>query len=142
MSDIERQAREAATANGYPEEWSPAVGGFVSGYLAAAEPREKRIAELTTKNIGLTGYDERRKWEESVLNEKDAEIEALRARVKDLEAMMPRWVSVSRQDEIEKLGEAGWTMGGASLSDGRHPYVSKHYLMVPPIPLPTEKEKT
>lgn len=50
MTDLEREAREAyGNFPKYPtSDQVVSMDGFVSGYLAAAEPREKRIAELRT----------------------------------------------------------------------------------------------
>lgn len=65
MTDLEKEAREAAERyapttvseklheHGRSEEIENAVADFVAGYLAATEPREKRIAELEATGDAL-----------------------------------------------------------------------------------------
>ena len=66
--------------------------------------------------------------------EHEREIEELRARVKELEGMVPRWVPWD-SDERRNLVKAGWGgIGGDELINDKW-----HRLMVPPIPLPGEK---
>lgn len=64
------------------------------------------------------------KWQEEH-NRREQEIAALRARVEELERMVPKWVGTKRAYE---LGPQGWT-------DAAH-YGPDLRLMVPPIPLP------
>ena len=60
------------------------------------------------------------------------EIDRLRARVKELEGMVPRWAKAS-SDECRQLCIDGWVfMPGTMAMDGK-------CLMVPPIPLPEGK---
>lgn len=71
------------------------------------------------------------KWQEE-RNRSDREIENLRARVAELEGMVPRWVL---ENESAPLNEQGWSVSETDkLGNG-----PRLWLMVPPIPLPEGK---
>ena len=70
---------------------------------------------------------------------RDAEIASLRARVEELEGMVPRWAEGPERYRLEKLG---WSVAGGEMVWHRKlgdVEASWHCLMVPPIPLPETK---
>ena len=87
------------------------------------------LAEANVINRELSSAIQR--WQEE-RNFRDKEIEELRARVAELEGMVPRWTKAS-SDECRQLCIDGWAfVSGTRAMDGR-------CLMVPPIPLPEGK---
>jgi len=90
MTDLQREAREAALAE-YFEYSGPAASnrrtGYVSGYLAAAAPREQEIEEKDERISNLS-HSCVAAIERAIGAER--ELAALRARVKELEGMVPR----------------------------------------------------
>lgn len=155
MTDMGREAREAAKKLWLGLDPFPimARSAFVDGYLAAAAPREQEIERLRARVVEVTAqrdafmdsreevvalraslvqqaHDYRAQvvfWGENA-DQRTAEVASLRARVKELEGMVPRWCGVQGLDRLRALG---WHVAVANWQD-KPPM----WLMVPPIPLP------
>lgn len=94
-----------------------------AGYLAAAEPRERELERLREMSRGMI------KEHLAQIEEVEAEADALRERVAELEGLVPRWV---QENESAILNEQGWSVSETD-KIGNGPRL---WLMVPPIPLP------
>lgn len=132
--EMEKEAREAALSECAVDE--SAGWNFRLGYLAAAEPRERALEAMK---------EACQKWEwssaesaavvlacEGKIAKQTDEIAALRARVAELEGMVPRWVPVAQKISLD-------IQGWLPLDDQRCGDSERLWLMVPPIPLPEPK---
>jgi len=139
MTDLEREAREAA------EVYRVACGlgtvgsgqltheaiGYAQGFYDAAAPREQELRRL--RLLAEEQLTTLRKLKAEMLSDtRDQEIERLRARVAELEGMVPKWV---QENESAILNEQGWSISETD-KIGNGP---RMWLMVPPIPLPETK---
>lgn len=113
---------------------------FKRGYLAAATLRDKEIEELRAE---LADWRESARKASGERCEDEihcccvpylrVEIDRLRARVKELEGMVPKWCEWD-SDARRDMTKAGYMdSGDDELIGGKW-----HLLMVPPIPLPGE----
>lgn len=94
--------------------------------------RDKEIEELRAELADWHESAERAAGESCGDEQHCTCVGALRARVKELEGMVPRWTKAS-SDECRQLCIDGWAfVSGTRAMDGR-------CLMVPPIPLPEGK---
>lgn len=87
-------------------------------------PRYTEIGEQIAEFQFVQGYL-------AAATARNKEIEELRARVKELAGMVPRWCGVQGLDRLRALG---WHVAVANWQD-KPPM----WLMVPPIPLPEGK---
>lgn len=93
------------------------------------------LAEANVINRELSSAIQR--WQEE-RNFRDKEIEELRARIKELEGLVPKWVADAEHTRLLALG---WQCGPDVIWH-RSPGMIEaewHWLMVPPIPLPEER---
>lgn len=123
LKTLEQRAREAWVndASVSPSD-EDCFAAYVSGYLAAAREAEQEIEFLKSKFRASV----------ECLKMRDAEISALRARVTELEGMVPRWVL---ENESALLNEQGWSVSETDkLGNG-----PRLWLMVPPTPLPEDE---
>jgi len=133
-SDLEKEARAAA------DDWmetlpdSSDIGNtethvddaYEAGYLAAAEPREKKIEELRAEKSGLMDA-----WVKHKAM-KDAEIASLRARVAELEMVIANYLPVCVGD----CGCEGALAGCAILGDDPEASAIAESVAAKIIPLP------
>ena len=149
-TDIEREAREAAllsTPMGtrYDEDLccydnDSLRDEFVLGYLAAATLREKEIEKLRAlleklqKDAALYAEYVRRNPPVGMRDETEREIATLRARVEELEGMVPKWADANEAPRLEDLG---WLRAyDDKCGDDPRMWLM---CMVPPIPVPETK---
>lgn len=138
---LEQRAREAADRRNmdsrHPTSAETPHGAYMSGYLAAARKAEQEIAALQVELVELRSeLAEAKASAKATLEvavrvggEQLKEIATLRARVAELERMVPRWVL---ENESALLNEQGWSVSETDkLGNG-----PRLWLMVPPIPLP------
>lgn len=116
---LEQGAREAAEELSYKalDAGMEVLRGYQSREPDLTAPERSCICEAA-----LSGYL-------AAATLRDKEIEALLARVAELERMVPRWVL---ENESALLNEQGWSVSETDkLGNG-----PRLWLMVPPIPLP------
>ena len=116
MTDIERQAREAAIDHGMwlaPDDDETNYQAFVAGYLR--------------------GYSDRGVEATTARDEYEKEIATLRARVAELEGMVPRWACAAESSMLEG---SGWLRA----DDNKRGNGPRMRLMVPPISFPEEEK--
>ena len=142
-ADLEREAREAAVGRytsvpdwaslGAAKQWElqDRERHFEYGYIAAATLREKEIAYLSDARSRelqvLVKYLRQ-------IKERDAEIATLRARVEELEGMVPKWADANEAPRLEDLG---WLRAyDDKCGDDPRMWLM---CMAPPIPVPETK---
>lgn len=116
MNEIGKRAREAAIDHGMwlaPDDDETNYQAFVAGYLR--------------------GYSDRGVEATAARDEYEKELATLRARVAELEGMVPRWVPVARKIALD-------IQGWLPIDDQKCGDSERQWLMVPPIPLPEKNE--
>ena len=137
-ADLERKVREAAEQALDKKrsllEWTDNAylygDGYRDGYLAAATLREKEIA---AKDFEIERIS---KLLVATVTDADKEIATLRARVAELEGMVPKWVLAITRGECGRLLDLGWRSMRSVWSVQND---CSMLLMVPPIPVPETK---
>lgn len=151
-ADLEREAREAAVGRytsvpdwaslGAAKQWElqDRERHFEYGYIAAATLREKEIGELRAlleklqKDAALYAEYVRRNPPVGMRDETEREIATLRARVEELEGMVPKWADANEAPRLEDLG---WLRAyDDKCGDDPRMWLM---CMVPPIPVPETK---
>ena len=119
---LQQRAHEAAIDHGMwlaPDDDETNYEAFVAGYLRGYSDRGVEATNARDEYLAAAAL-------------RDKEIATLRARVAELERMVPRWVL---ENESALLNEQGWSVSETDkLGNG-----PRLWLMVPPIPLPEDE---
>ena len=118
-TELQQRAHDAAIDHGMwlaPDDDETNYEAFVAGYLRGYSDRGVEATNARDEYLAAAAL-------------RDKEIATLRARVAELERMVPRWVL---ENESALLNEQGWSVSETdTLGNG-----PRLWLMVPSIPLP------
>ena len=121
-TELQQRAHDAAIDHGMwlaPDDDETNYEAFVAGYLRGYSDRGVEATNARDEYLAAAAL-------------RDKEIATLRARVAELERMVPRWVL---ENESALLNEQGWSVSETDkLGNG-----PRLWLMVPPIPLPEDE---
>ena len=121
-TELQQRAHDAAIDHGMwlaPDDDETNYEAFVAGYLRGHSDRGVEATNARDEYLAAAAL-------------RDKEIATLRARVAELERMVPRWVL---ENESALLNEQGWSVSETDkLGNG-----PRLWLMVPPIPLPEDE---